>query len=69
MKKYSFILLMISLQIAAFPQQLKLYDEIPLDINILTGKLNNRLKYYIRINKTSTDRTFLLLIYVGNYFR
>ena len=60
---------MILLQIAAFPQQLKLEDKIPLDTNILTGKLNNGLKYYIRINKTSTDRIFLLLIYVGNYFK
>ena len=66
MKKYSLILLMILSQFAAFPQQLKLNDEIPLDTNILTGKLNNGLKYYIRINKTSTDRTFLLFIYVGN---
>jgi hypothetical protein len=69
MKKYSFIILMILLQFALFPQQIKLDDEIPLDKNILIGKLDNGLKYYIRVNKKLTDRTFLLLIYVGNYFR
>jgi zinc protease len=61
MKKYSFILLMILLQIAAFPQQLKLNDEIPLDTNILTGKLSNGLRYYIRVNKKPESRAFLRL--------
>jgi zinc protease len=61
MKKYSFILLMILLQIALFPQQIKLDDEIPLDKNIITGKLDNGLKYYIRVNKKPEDRAFLQL--------
>lgn len=61
MKKYSFILLMILLQIAVFPQQIKLDDEIPLDKNILTGKLDNGLKYYIRVNKKPESRAFLRL--------
>jgi zinc protease len=61
MKKYSFILLMILLQIAAFPQQIKLDDEIPLDKNIITGKLDNGLKYYIRVNKKPENRAFLRL--------
>jgi zinc protease len=61
MKKYSFILLMILLQIAAFPQQIKLEDEIPLDTNILTGKLDNGLRYYIRVNKKPESRAFLRL--------
>ena len=52
---------MILLQFAAFPQQLKLEDEIPLDTNILTGKLNNGLKYYIRVNKKPESREFLRL--------
>src|ERR1035437_4624961 len=62
MKKYSFILLMILLQIAILPQQLKLDDEIPLDKNILTGKLENGLRYYIRENKKPEDRAFLRLV-------
>jgi zinc protease len=61
MKRYLFIVLMILLQIAAYPQQLKLNDEIPLDKNILTGKLDNGLKYYIRENKKPEDRAFLRL--------
>ena len=62
MKKYSFILLMILVQIAAFPQQIKLNDEIPLDTNIITGKLDNGLKYYIRENKKPADRALLRLV-------
>jgi zinc protease len=62
MKKYSFILLMILLQIAILPQQIKLDDEIPLDKNILTGKLENGLRYYIRENKKPEDRAFLRLV-------
>jgi zinc protease len=62
MKKYSFILLMTLLQIAVLPQQLKLEDEIPLDKNILTGKLENGLRYYIRENKKPEDRAFLRLV-------
>jgi zinc protease len=61
MKKYSFILLIILLQIAAFPQQIKLDDEIPLDKNIITGKLDNGLRYYIRENKKPEKRVFLRL--------
>jgi zinc protease len=62
MKKYSFIILTILLQITILPQQLKLEDEIPLDKNILTGKLENGLKYYIRKNKKPEDRAFLRLV-------
>ena len=52
---------MILLQFSAFPQQLKLNDEIPLDTNILTGKLSNGLRYYIRVNKKPENRAFLRL--------
>ena len=61
MKKYSFIIIFLFLQIFVFPQQLKLNDEIPLDNNILTGKLDNGIRYYIRVNKKPEDRAFLRL--------
>src|ERR1035437_7423743 len=61
MKKYFPIIILLFLQPYVFPQQLKLNDEIPLDQNILTGKLDNGLKYYIRVNKKPEDRAFLRL--------
>jgi len=61
MKKYPLIIILLFLQLCVFPQQLKLNDEIPLDQNILTGKLDNGLKYYIRVNKKPEDRAFLRL--------
>ena len=61
MKKYPLIIILLFLQLCVFPQQLKLNDEIPLDKNILTGKLDNGLKYYIRVNKKPEDRAFLRL--------
>src|ERR1035437_2640815 len=61
MKKYSFIVIFLFLQIFVFPQQLKLNDEIPLDNNILTGKLDNGIRYYIRVNKKPESRAFLRL--------
>jgi zinc protease len=61
MNKYSFIILLLFLQFYIFPQQLKLNDEIPPDKNIVTGTLDNGLKYYIRENKKPEDRAFLRL--------
>jgi zinc protease len=67
MKKLSFIIILFLLQITAFPQQLKLNDEIPLDKTILKGKLDNGLTYYIKENKKPEDRAvFRLVINAGS---
>ncbi len=44
-----------------FSQQTNLNDVIPLNENILTGKLDNGLVYYIRENKKPENRAFLRL--------
>ncbi|MDR3668759.1 MAG: insulinase family protein [Ignavibacteriaceae bacterium] len=62
MKRFYFIIIMLFVQISVFPQQLKLDDEIPLDKNIITGTLDNGLRYYIRENKKPEDRAFLRLV-------
>ncbi|MDR3609850.1 MAG: insulinase family protein [Ignavibacteriaceae bacterium] len=62
MKKCSFIIILFLLQFTAFAQQAKLNDEIPLDKNILTGKLDNGLTYYIRENKKPEDRAIFRLV-------
>jgi zinc protease len=67
MKKLSFVIILLLLQFTAFPQQLKLNDEIPLDKTILKGKLDNGLTYYIKENKKPEDRAvFRLVINAGS---
>jgi zinc protease len=67
MKKFSFIIILFLLQFTALPQQLNLNDEIPLDKNILKGKLDNGLTYYIKENKKPEYRAvFRLAINAGS---
>jgi zinc protease len=67
MKKFSFIIILFFLQFTSLPQQLRLNDEIPLDKNILTGKLDNGLTYYIRENKKPEHRAvFRLAVNAGS---
>lgn len=67
MKKYLFIIILFLLQFSTFPQQTNLNDKIPLDKNILTGKLDNGLRYYIRENKKPEHRAiFRLAVNAGS---
>jgi zinc protease len=67
MRKCSFIIALFLLQFSAFSQMAKLTEEIPLDKNILTGKLDNGLRYYIRENKKPEHRAiFRLAVNAGS---
>ena len=67
MKIFPLIIILFFLQLTALPQQLKLNDEIPLNKNILKGKLDNGLTYYIMENKKPENRAvFRLVVNAGS---
>lgn len=68
MKKISFILLALIISVGSlFAQGLELTDKLPKDPNVITGTLDNGMKYYIRSNVTPEKRAeFTLVVHAGS---
>jgi zinc protease len=67
MKIFPLLIILFFIQLTAFPQQLNINDEIPLNKNILKGKLSNGLTYYIMENKEPENRAvFRLVVNAGS---
>ncbi len=68
MKKLTLVLLSLIISISAvFAQGMELTDKLPNDSKVLTGTLDNGMKYYIRSNPTPENRAeFTLVVNAGS---
>ena len=68
MKKLNLLLLALIISVgSAFSQSLELTDKLPNDQSVLTGTLDNGMKYYIRSNTTPEKRAeFTLVVHAGS---
>jgi zinc protease len=63
MKKLTILLLSIIISIpTVFGQSMELTDKLPNDPNVITGTMENGMKYYIRANKIPENRAELTLV-------
>jgi zinc protease len=67
MKKLTLVLLSLIFSISAVFAQMELNDKLPNDSKVLTGTLDNGMKYYIRSNPTPEKRAeFTLVVNAGS---